>query len=187
MGPRQSPLEVSSQKSYLLPRPHAFRIFHHCLDAVAPENDNSLYVAYRVADSVENILKMQKTTRKSVPSESSFERAQQNNQFRQCGGSEVPERTHSSDWVQRVLDEQQQNFVSTRRVVGIDRPGDPLTGGEVEKDSLISHPDGLTDPPQYTVLGTLNAVKLHQGLSLERHHHHVAANKSMKKVKLKAM
>lgn len=34
-----------------------FRIFHHSLDAVAPENDDSLHVADWVADGVENILR----------------------------------------------------------------------------------------------------------------------------------
>lgn len=34
-----------------------FRIFHHGLDAVAPEDDDSQDITDRVADSVENILR----------------------------------------------------------------------------------------------------------------------------------
>lgn len=92
-------------------------------------------------------------------------------------GPRVPRGTYSGDGVQRVLDGQQQNFVTTGGVVGIGRPGDPLAGGEVEESSLIGHQDGLAGPPRNAAPGTVLAVKLHQGLPFKRHHHDVAAKK----------
>lgn len=94
---------------------------------------------------MENILKKTKKSVKSLSSQALVDKAQQNSQFPRSA-SEAPEGTYCSDGVQRVLDGQQQNFVSTSRVVGIDRPGYSLAGGEVEEGSLISHPDGLAAP-----------------------------------------
>lgn len=95
--------------------------------------------------------------------------------FTREGTPVVPQGTYSSDGVQRVLDRQQQNFVTTGRVVSIGRPGNPLAGGEVEEGSLIGHQDGLA---RHTALSIVHTVKLHQGLAFKRHHHHVAAKQS---------
>lgn len=51
--------------------------------------------------------------------------------------------THRGDGVQRVLDGQQQNLVSTGGVVGVDGSGDSLAGGEVEEGLLLGDADGL--------------------------------------------
>lgn len=84
--------------------------------------------------------------------------------------------THGGDGVQRVLDGQQQDLVSAGGVVCIGGSGDPLACGEVKKCLLVSNVHRFTGSTRHTAISALHAVELHQGLPLERHHHHVTAN-----------
>lgn len=85
---------------------------------------------------------------------------------------------YGGDGVERVLDGQQQDFVSAAGVVCVRGSGDSLAGGEVEEGLLLGDADGLAGATRHAALGALHAVKLHQSLTLEWHHHHVAAHRA---------
>lgn len=84
--------------------------------------------------------------------------------------------THSGDGVERVLDRQQQDFVSANRILTVFRSADSPAGGEIEEHLLLSHMHNTGSPIRHAALCALKAVELHQSLILKRHHHDVAAD-----------
>lgn len=153
--------------------PHSVRIFHHGLDAVALEDDDSEDVADGVTDGVQNILRERTIKSASLHTW----KLSGTSRHRRPGLGHVVQFcwTYSGDGVQRVLDGQQQNLVSARGVIGVGGSGDPLAGGEVEVGLLLCNKNSLAGATGHTALGARHAVELHQSLMLERHHHHVAA------------
>lgn len=87
--------------------------------------------------------------------------------------------THCSDGVERVLNGQQQHFVSTVGVVCVCGTRDALAGRVVEIGLLPRNVDGLPGATAYAAVSALNILKLHQSLPLKRHHHHIAARTEM--------
>lgn len=83
-------------------------------------------------------------------------------------------RTHCSDGVERVLNREQQHFVSTVGVVCVRGPCDALAGGVVKIGLLSGDVDGLSGSTADAAVGALYVLKLHQRLPLKRHHHHIA-------------
>lgn len=82
--------------------------------------------------------------------------------------------TYHCNWVERILNRQQENFIPTRWVISVPWPSDPLACGVVEEGLLPSNVHRFICCKCHTFLCTFHVFKLHQSLALERHHHDIA-------------
>lgn len=82
--------------------------------------------------------------------------------------------TYHCNWVERILNRQQENFIPTRWVISVPWPSDPLACGVVEEGLLPSNVHRFICCKCHTFLCTFHVFELHQSLALERHHHDIA-------------
>lgn len=82
--------------------------------------------------------------------------------------------THRRDGVDGVEDGEEQDVVDAPGIVCVPGAGYLLAGGVVDEGWVPSDVDLVVSCVINSVAGAENVLKLHQGLSLLGHHHHVA-------------
>lgn len=89
------------------------------------------------------------------------------------------EETYHCNWVERILNWQQKNFISTRWIVSVPWPSNPLTSWVVEKSLLSSNVYRLIRCKCYAFLCAFYILKLHKSLALKWHHHDITGERNI--------
>lgn len=82
--------------------------------------------------------------------------------------------THRGNGIDRVQDGKEQHTVDAPGVIRVSGAGDLLAGRIINKSWVTSNVDLVVGCIVHSVASPQHIFKLHQCLSLFRHHHHIA-------------
>lgn len=82
--------------------------------------------------------------------------------------------THRRDGVDRVEDGEEQDVVDAPGIICVPRAGYLLASGVINKGRVTSNVDLVVGCIINSIAGAKDILKLHQGLPLLGHHHHIA-------------
>lgn len=86
--------------------------------------------------------------------------------------------THRGNGIDGVQDSKEKHTVDTPGVIRIPRAGDLLAGRVIDKSWVTGNIDLVVCCVVHCIASPQHIFKLHQRLSLFRHHHHIAGREN---------